>query len=426
MKKLILLLFLLPICFGQSNNQGAVSVTSPAPPSVSPNALRTNIVCGTHINCSGGNGIYFWLEVNYPIGSSSMTGPIFVNSPPNPLTVQNYINISWPSIPNATSYDLLAVVAAGKPPFPNPGATGTWGVAGCLSLTTSSCIYFTGLLSSYTVPTSVSQVTGHIVLNNLTYPSPNFLSDLPLNLCEVTGFEIDCPQATVWTMNTNPPTPPNAGIAMTQTSCTGTPGIGVSWLCPDGNTLSGWQIAGNGESLAPIEAMQTVTLSSQITETNNAENTLLQSGTFPANSFTAGTSFHYSLRGIQSDNGGAGTKTGNLTIKLYIGSAVVAQIQANNNTTTATTNAPFNFEGDVTINTTGIATTAVSTGGITLHQTQGTGAVAAFTAYALTYTNNSTTIDTTVNNVLSITAQQSIATTFTDVYQQARISVNRP
>lgn len=54
----------------------------------------------------GARTYYYWVIVNYPIGSS-VSRPFLVRNAPNTLTVSNYVTISWEPAPKAVSYDLL-------------------------------------------------------------------------------------------------------------------------------------------------------------------------------------------------------------------------------------------------------------------------------------------------------------------------------
>jgi hypothetical protein len=71
------------------------------------------------VSVSGNPGpatYFYWIVTNTTLGASSPVGPFAANNAPNTLSGANFDQISWTSVPNATSYDVLRT-SNQSPPF---------------------------------------------------------------------------------------------------------------------------------------------------------------------------------------------------------------------------------------------------------------------------------------------------------------------
>ena len=200
-------LIVLMIPFGllaQSANNPQVTLRTPPPPLMGANQITTTIVGGT-----GTTQRYFWVVVNYPIGSPGVSGPLFINNQPATLSVSNYVTLSWPCQSGATSYDVLKTLPGEATPL--PGNTYTYALTTGLTACTYNDIG-TGR-TSYTVPNPIPTAVSSMILDNQDSAVPFFYFTAPVTL----------------------PT----GSITTLEACVGTPGntIGVlNQLCIDSNS----------------------------------------------------------------------------------------------------------------------------------------------------------------------------------------------
>src|SRR5215467_8096800 len=81
------------------------------------------------IGRSGLRTYYYWVIVNYPIGSV-ISDAILVRGAPDPLDMTNYVAISWEPAPKALTYDLLRT---DSPRFPEQ--SGDYAVAKAITAT---------------------------------------------------------------------------------------------------------------------------------------------------------------------------------------------------------------------------------------------------------------------------------------------------
>lgn len=134
-------------------------LTAPAP-----NATKS---CGTEaVGQPGIRTYYYWVIANYPIGSS-VSIPFLIRNAPDPLNASNYVVISWESVPNVTSYDLLRTDTSEFP-----------AVAGNYAVITGITTTFwrdQGAPLAHYDPTGLkygAPVRCRISLNNRDYPRP--------------------------------------------------------------------------------------------------------------------------------------------------------------------------------------------------------------------------------------------------------------
>jgi hypothetical protein len=92
------------------------------------------------------NTVYYWLVSEFAIGNSSPAGPFEADNVPATLTSSNYETISWPSVLNALSYDVLKTTT-------NVPPTGACACAVTVGTTSLSVQDQSTSTSSYTVNT---------------------------------------------------------------------------------------------------------------------------------------------------------------------------------------------------------------------------------------------------------------------------------
>lgn len=153
-----------------------------------------------------------------------------------------------------------------------------------------------------------------------------------------------------------------------------------------------------------VGALFVATASATLTN-STTETTLLGSGvgsaTIKANRVAAGTTLRLSLDGVVSS---AAVTPGTLRIKVKFGSTVILDTTAQT-ITSSLTNMLWKVDGEITFRTAGASGTCIGQSGF---ESQ-TGALGAFAVWAMTNTAT-TTIDTTADIVIDITAQWSSAT----------------
>jgi len=129
---------------------------------------------------------------------------------------------------------------------------------------------------------------------------------------------------------------------------------------------------------------------SELDLTSTGEGSLV----FPANFFKAGRSLHIFGKGIHSSTGGA-----TLTIRVKLGSTVILTTGANGSG--SDTNAQFDIEALLTCRTAGVSGTVAACG----HYEEDGGSPDTFQMVNV----SPVTLDTTISQTLSITAQWSVA-----------------
>jgi hypothetical protein len=115
-----------------------------------------------------GSGTYcYWIVATFGIGNASPSQPACISN------VGGAVTVNWaPTNPAANSYDVLRTTA---PFLPNTPAN----IAVATGVTANSQVDSLGALSSYTL-TSTPAAAGYIRLDNITGPSPAFVTSPPL------------------------------------------------------------------------------------------------------------------------------------------------------------------------------------------------------------------------------------------------------
>ena len=201
MKKLIWLLAL-PL-YAQPNPQG-YNMQAPGPSLMPGNQISVT----TTPNASGAiEPKYYYIQVNYPIGTPGLSGPLFIANSPN-FTYGGSDVLNWPAQPNAISYDVLwADVGQAQP---TQGGSGKWGAPGGIGLTTNTyTANTTGVLrTTYTPASPVQPGVCSMITNNILQTYPYIYFTCPLSIPSIPST-IDC-------SNINYLDPAQAAIAQTQ------------------------------------------------------------------------------------------------------------------------------------------------------------------------------------------------------------------
>ena len=169
----LLVTFLISLSLFAQANPNNVTLNASGPSAMPANAISVSIT-GT----PGSLVRSIWIVTNYPIGSTSVSGPYTYTNEPNPLSVSNYITISWPCQSGALSYDILKT----KPGEPTPLPGNTYIYAISTGVTTCSVTDQTTTRLSYTVPVPVATAVGQILLDNLDLTYPYFKFTLPVTI----------------------------------------------------------------------------------------------------------------------------------------------------------------------------------------------------------------------------------------------------
>lgn len=151
MKTIIILLILVGSLLGQT-----VPLSAPAPP-----PLTANQISGSVVGTLGNSSYFYWVVVNYPVGSAFAGGPVQVTRVPDTLSVSNFVRVNWAPMNGATSY---AVLRTTTPTFPS---TANCGCAVATGVTTTTTNDQSNTTSSYTLAT-VGPSTGVLSIDNLT------------------------------------------------------------------------------------------------------------------------------------------------------------------------------------------------------------------------------------------------------------------
>jgi len=117
---------------------------------------------------------FYWLVVNFPIGSSAPLGPVVVTNGPSPLTASNFVQISWQAVPGATNYTLIRNTIA------TPPASGTNNAVANNTTNTTVVNDDTGM-ALYTVVVPVIAANANITLNNRDQATPRLVITPGLN-----------------------------------------------------------------------------------------------------------------------------------------------------------------------------------------------------------------------------------------------------
>jgi hypothetical protein len=163
MKKFLLLLFIPLGCYAQALPNSVVLNASP------PQVMNANQIFVAITGGSTGTTVTrsIWVAVNYPIGSPGLSGP-YTYQEPFPLSVTNYVTISWPCQSGAVSYDVLKT----KPGEPTPNPQGTYTYALRTGVTACSLLDQGITRTSYTVETPVPTAQCSIILDNKDASTP--------------------------------------------------------------------------------------------------------------------------------------------------------------------------------------------------------------------------------------------------------------
>jgi len=161
MKFVFLVIILASAALAQS--PVTVSLSTPAPPAATVSA----VVAG-----NPGNAQYnYYVITNYPSGSV-VSNAALVQFAPVTLTVTNYIQVGWNSLPGVTNYDVVRLTA----PATFSGSCTLCKVASGLA---ANSVQDTGsALTSYTSPSPSATANGQIYINTRDYPSPQIRQNL--------------------------------------------------------------------------------------------------------------------------------------------------------------------------------------------------------------------------------------------------------
>ena len=165
--KYILSVLMVSCLYAQGN---VITITAGTPPKLGGtiNASATG---------SGTTNYYYWVSVNYPLGTAGISGPAFVRNAPSTLSVSDYIQVSWSAVNGASSYDVLRTSSSVSP---------TTGIdCNCAVIIGTTSISTTDIgsgLSSYTPALPIPIATAHITLDNQNYSTPELIFDTPTNI----------------------------------------------------------------------------------------------------------------------------------------------------------------------------------------------------------------------------------------------------
>jgi len=170
MKKLVLIMLVgLVSSFGQTpEGPSVISLSTPAPSSVTNVFTRTNGVTGQTNHC-------YWVVAVYPVGMVASQNYSCVSNSNATLSGSNYNTISWPLVVGATGY---WVVRVSNSVFPGSGTVAV--NSSVLSATTSTLNDQSNTKNAFTF-TPASYANAHIRLNNGTFTQPVLNVDTPIN-----------------------------------------------------------------------------------------------------------------------------------------------------------------------------------------------------------------------------------------------------
>lgn len=147
-------------------------VPSNYPLSASAPATSTKVTAQT-VGSANYATFYYWVIVNYPIGSSVPFGPAIVTNAPSPLTALNFVRISWDAVVGATNY---SVVVSTTNLFPASGATALVGTTASTTINHNNTP-----LTTYTSTGNIGTASGNIVLNNRDLSVPRITTTPGIN-----------------------------------------------------------------------------------------------------------------------------------------------------------------------------------------------------------------------------------------------------
>jgi hypothetical protein len=179
------------------------------------------------------------------------------------------------------------------------------------------------------------------------------------------------------------------------------------------------------QQYAPERGQLGETISSSITDATQISNTVTETimvpdTTFPANYFAQGTTLRGRVVGVCSN---VVTTPGTLTYRIRMGTttlsatAVVAS-RALGLDTTAQTNAPFRLDFEIVCRTVGASGTVLLAGAVQQFNVLASTAANLLPNPLPVGTNAAQTLNTTVANILSLSAQFSVATSPTNLTAQ--------
>ena len=159
--------------------QDQVNLSAPPPPPI------TNFSGSPTGSQTGGQTLYYWIVVRYPIGAVGPTGPFQVNNTVGRQNINgtNFVLLNWVGTTGATGYDVLSSVD----PI-NPAQTGACNA--CRVVTNTASTQFTdnsNALGTYTVPASASPATATMQLNNRDFSTPQITFNPPTILSTISA-----------------------------------------------------------------------------------------------------------------------------------------------------------------------------------------------------------------------------------------------
>jgi hypothetical protein len=131
-----------------------------------PPAVQASQISTQRVGPAGTRDLYYWIVANYPIGNSFVAGPSLAHQAPDVMTGINYVQVSWPAVPGAISYDVLRTTTQTFP-------TGAVTIAAITGLINPLYINNTDTLTSYTLAVAPG-IQGYLRLNNKDYTTPRY------------------------------------------------------------------------------------------------------------------------------------------------------------------------------------------------------------------------------------------------------------
>jgi hypothetical protein len=159
MKLLAIISLASTLAYAQIN----VSLYTPAPPAPT--------ISGSVAGNPGNAQYNYWVIANYPSGSAVSNAALVQFVPVN-LTVSNYVQLNWNSVPGVSSYDVVRLT----PPASFSGSCTLCRVASGLTVTS---VNDTGsALTSYTASPSAVNANGSLYINTRDYSTPQMRQTL--------------------------------------------------------------------------------------------------------------------------------------------------------------------------------------------------------------------------------------------------------
>lgn len=138
----------------QSNSRAVLTLEAVPPPAIDVGQIGA-VITGT----PGKATYYYWVVVNYNIGSSLPGGPVIIYNGPDTLSGANFITLYWPHRLHAISYDVLRTA---NPTFPG----GTNNIAVATGVAGYSQVDNGGVLGAYTLD-AADKAMGYLQLDNM-------------------------------------------------------------------------------------------------------------------------------------------------------------------------------------------------------------------------------------------------------------------